>query len=203
MATTLERFYYGYARPSDRFCRSKRTDLKTIPVSQRWPQEEVERRALGLSISGRKRAISAAMIACAARPAPSSHLMEMPSPSSGSAPQYTPSAPVLTNTREPKSCMISVQNRPVPATCQGLLRAGVAQSRGGPGTLGRHLVAGCELGEGHARALQRDRPGRHRATVDGAAVFAQHFAASNLPVSAARAAAPDGRASNSSCGRSP
>jgi hypothetical protein len=35
--------------------------------------------------SGRKRAIKAAMIACAARPAPSSHLMAMPSPCCGSA----------------------------------------------------------------------------------------------------------------------
>jgi hypothetical protein len=47
MATTLERFYYGYARPSDRFCRSKRANLKTVPIPQRRPQEAIERGALG------------------------------------------------------------------------------------------------------------------------------------------------------------
>ena len=54
-----------------------------------------------------------------ARVAPSSILSAKPSPRSGKAPQKTPSAPVLTNTRSPKRRMTSVQKRPVPATICG------------------------------------------------------------------------------------
>ena len=71
------------------------------------------------SVSGSRRAISAAATASAARPAPSSHLMAIPRPSVGNAPQATPSAPVLKKIRSPRSRTISVPKRPVPATYQG------------------------------------------------------------------------------------
>ena len=104
------------------------------------------------------------MIASAARPAPSSHLIAIPNPRSGSAAQNTPSAPVFTSTRGPRSRMISVQNRP----CRQRTKASARKRPEAAPRLWRgrrKTMTGAELGEGACKISDRYRPSRNRATV--------------------------------------
>jgi hypothetical protein len=59
------------------------------------------------------------MALSAARTPPSSIFRATPSPRSGKAAQYTPSAPTFTKARPPRTSISRVSNRPVPATMKG------------------------------------------------------------------------------------
>ena len=97
----------------------QRAELDAVPVAQCRLREQRERVPLGVGEREQARDQRRRDGLLAARPAPSSHLMEMPRPSVGNAPHATPSAPVLRKMRSPRSRTISVPKRPVPATYQG------------------------------------------------------------------------------------
>jgi len=135
----------------------------SAPTSMPFQLRSVGRRkrasaARSVGSSGRKRATITAMTVSAARPAPSSHLMAIPSPCSGSAPQNMPSAPVFTKTRAPRSFMISVQKRPVPATCHGYCAHAAQRWRGGFGAP-TPAISRSRDDSGDDWRMDRGRPG--------------------------------------------
>ena len=125
---------------------------------------------------------------------PSSILIATPRPSSGSAAQYTPSAPTLQNTRSPRRCITRVSKRPLPATMNGALRHRRAQALRGARVAGAQADAGADAGEGLRQVAQRDGVGRDRAAVGAHAVRRQVVAGGRLQRGASPRASPGGRA---------
>ena len=151
--------------------RPQAPDRDAVPVAQ----DRTEKRssaACSSPDSGRKRAISAAIIDLGGAPcAVLAFERDAEALLRAARAQNTPSAPVFTSTRAPNSRMISVQKRPVPATNQGCA-AQAARNRAA--ALARSGAKPCPVpkrAKACASAVSGTRPGRDRAAVDAALVF--------------------------------
>ena len=128
-----------------------------------------ESAARSLALSGKNRAMTAAMIACAARLAPSSHLMAMPKPllrqrgaidAFGAGFHEHAFAEQLHHVGAEAAGAGDVPRR---------FCASVAKPRRSPRAFGRNTAAGAEFGKAVREIMQWHRPGRHRTAVDRAA----------------------------------
>ena len=110
-------------RRAQRRAGAQRAHLDAVPVAHAWQRARARAASSRRSASAgssTKASISAAMATSQARAVlPSSTLIATPSPASGSAAQYTPSAPTLQNTRSPSACITRVSKRPLPPTMNG------------------------------------------------------------------------------------